>query len=78
MVQVASIPLFYKVVSVALVDHRGADGREAVATLGDLRIVGSIAFSLPVCLLRHELVEKPISRIMRCVVLQPSARLARE
>lgn len=42
--QVASIPLFYKIASVVLGAYSGIEG--GFVHLGDLLILGSIAFSL--------------------------------
>ena len=76
LVQVASIPLFYKVASAALAAQRG--GTVGGGALGDLLILGSIVFSLIAGVLLHEVVEKPMTRVMRRLVLKPRAGLARE
>lgn len=74
LVQVASIPLFYKLASGALNREQWGE----MVSLGDLLIPGSIAFSLMAGVLLHEIVEKPLTRGLRRLLLQPRSGLARE
>lgn len=80
LVQVASIPLFYKVASVLLapksgvLSWRGGD----VVSLGDLLIPVSIAFSLVAGVLLHEVVEKPVTMVARSLLLPPKNASARK
>ncbi|WP_165775195.1 acyltransferase family protein [Mameliella alba] len=78
LVQVASIPLFYKVASVLPAPQSGAAAWGDVVSVGDLLILGSIAFSIVAGVLLHEVVEKPVTLVARRSLLQPQTALPRE
>lgn len=68
LVQVASIPLFYKVASFFLSTPFGEWIGTKVWGLGDLLILGSIAFSIASGVLLYEIVERPVTRVARHLV----------
>jgi peptidoglycan/LPS O-acetylase OafA/YrhL len=68
LVQVASIPLFYKIASIVL--GANSDIEIWLMHLGDLLILGSIVFALIAGVMLHEIVEKPLTRMTRWLVLK--------